>query len=177
MIKLFLSFVGVILGSLCAYAQGNIPLLDKVEGHRVHFHYTYSLSRGGAEFAPVTDGEVCVEGNAYRMEGLGLQVISDGTTRWSLDPSAGELVIEKVEKEDLFTNPALFIASYKKYRDSIHVNSSGADFLDVTLTLDETTKARFHLKDIVYEEPQGKSDFSLDGKSLSEDVIITDLRQ
>ena len=169
-------FAGFILCCLCASAQGSIPLLDKVEGHRVSFHYTYSLSRDGGDFTPVTDGEVCVEGNAYRMEGLGLKVVSDGTTRWSMDESAGEMVVEKVEKEDLFTNPALFIASYKNYREQILVNSSGKDFLDVTLTLDEDTKARFLLKDIVYGEPQGKSDFSVDGKSLSKDFVITDLR-
>lgn len=174
--KRFLSIAAFLLSCLCVGAQGNIPLLDKVEGHRVRFHYTYSLSRKGGDFAPVTDGEVCVEGNAYRMEGLGLTVVSDGSTRWTLDESAGEMVIEKVEKEDLFTNPALFIASYKNYRDQIQVSASGEDFLDVTLTLDEETRARFRLKDIVYGQPQGKSDFSMDGKSLSTDVVITDLR-
>ena len=110
------------------------------------------------------------------MEGLGLKVVSDGNTRWSVDEAAGEMVIEKVEKEDLFTNPALFISSYRQYRDRITVNSSGKDFLDVTLTLDDDTQARFFLKDIVYGELQGKSDFSLDGKSLSENFVITDLR-
>ena len=171
-----ISVFGILFCCLCAGAQGNIPLLDKVEGHRVCFHYTYSLSRNGEAFAPVTYGEVCVEGNAYRMEGLGLKVVSDGNTRWSVDEAAGEMVIEKVEKEDLFTNPALFISSYRQYRDRITVNSSGKDFLDVTLTLDDDTQARFFLKDIVYGELQGKSDFSLDGKSLSEIFVITDLR-
>ena len=160
----------------CAGAQEGIPLLDQVQGQRVRFHYTYSLSQEGAPFRDITDGQVFLEGNAYVMEGLGLKVISDGNTRWSLDEGARELVIERVEKEDLFTNPALFIASYKDYRDRIRVNRSGADFLDVTLTLDDDTQARFQLKDIVFEEPQGKSDFSLDEKSLPSDYVITDLR-
>jgi hypothetical protein len=146
-----------------------------VEGHRVSFHYTYSLSRNGEDFTPVTDGDVCVEGNAYRMEGLGLKVVSDGTTRWTLDPQAKEALVEKVEKEDLFTNPALFISSYKNYLDQLKVNSSGKDFLDVTLILDEETKARFVLKDIVFSPEKGKSDFCLDEKSLPE-YLITDLR-
>ncbi len=174
-------FLSALLLTFCCLAAaraqgGNIPLLDRVEGHRVTFHYTYSLSRGGADFSPVTDGEVTVEGNAYRLEGLGLRVISDGNTRWSLDEEAREMVIEKVEKEDLFTNPALFIASYKNYRSQIHVNSSGPDSLDVTLTLDEDTQARFLIQHIVYGELQGKSDFSLDGKSLQSDYVVTDLR-
>ena len=56
------------------------------------------------------------------------------------------------------------------------MNKEGADYLDVTLTLDDETKARFVLKDIVFQEPQGKSDFSLDEKSLSDKYVITDLR-
>lgn len=161
--------------ALGARAQGNIPLLDKVEGHRVTFHYTYSLSQKGSSFTPVTDGEVTVEGNAYILQGLGMEVVSDGTTRWTLDRDAKEALVEKVQKEDLFTNPALFIASYKNYLDRIKVNSSGSNSLDVTLTLDEETKARFVLKDIVFGARKGKSDFSLSEKSLP-DYLITDLR-
>ena len=89
-------FVSVLLFSLLLQglqAQEGIPLLDKVAGHRVHFHYTYSLSRAGADFAPVTDGQVTVEGNAYILEGLGMKVVSDGTTRWTLDPEAKEAVV------------------------------------------------------------------------------------
>ena len=174
--KRLLSIVAMLWACFFAGAQGGIPLLDKVEGHRVRFHYTYSLSQGGGDFTPVTEGEVCVEGNAYSLEGLGLRVISDGSTRWTLDESAREAVVEKVEKEDLFTNPALFISSYRNYGDKIVVNASGKDFLDVTLVLDDDTKARFLLKNIVYGEPQGKSDFSPEQKSLSKDYVITDLR-
>lgn len=168
----------IVVGMCClsAWAQGSIPLLDKVQGHRVTFHYTYSLSRNGEAFKPVTDGDVTLEGNAYTLEGLGLEVISNGETRWSVDREAKELVIETVEKEDIFTNPALFIGSYKEHMDQMQVNASGAAFLDVTLTLDTDTKARFLLTDIVFQERQGKSDFSLDEKSLPKGYVITDLR-
>lgn len=162
--------------SLTVLAQGGIPLLDRVQGQRVQFHYTYSLSQKDAAFKDVTDGDVTVEDNAYVLEGLGLRVVSNGSTRWSLDDQAREVVIENVEKEDLFTNPALFISSYRRYMDKIRVNAQGEDSLDVTLTLDDETRARFVLKGIVFGEPQGKSDFSLDEKSLSKDYVITDLR-
>ena len=71
-----------------------------------------------------------------------------------------------MEKEDLFTNPALFISSYKGYMDKIRVNGSSSNSLDVTLVLDEDTSARFVLKNIVFEDKQGKSDFTLNVKSL-----------
>ena len=159
-----------------AFAQGGIPILDRVPGHRVFFHYTYSLSQAGNAFTTVTDGDVMVEGNAYILEGLGLKVISNGITRWTQDEDAKEVLVERVEQEDLFTNPALFIGSYKRYMDKIRVNAQGVDSLDVTLTLDENTKARFLLQHIVYGPVQGKSDFSLNEKSLSNEYVITDLR-
>ena len=156
-------------------AQG-IKMLDKVRDSRATFHYTYSLSRGGEDFKPVTDGEVTVEDNCYVMEGLGLKVTSDGVTRLSVDPEAREAVVETVEKEDMFTNPALFIGSYRNYLDRITVNSSGKDFMDVTLTLDDDTKARFVLTGIKFSDKEGKSDFTVDVKSLPEDYLVTDLR-
>ena len=174
--KKYLFIAALALSCCSAFAQGRIPLLDKVQGQRVRFHYTYSLSQNGADFREVTDGQVCLEGNAYELEGLGLKVISDGSTRWSLDQEAKELVIDRVEKEDLFTNPALFINSYKGYMDRIRVNGSTANSLDVTLVLDEETSARFVLKNIVFEDKQGKSDFTLNVKSLPDSYVITDLR-
>ena len=162
--------------SLSAFAQGGISLLDRVPEHRVLFHYTYSLSQGGKPMTQITDGDVIVEDNAYRLSGLGLEVLSDGTTRWSMDRAAEEVLIETVAKEDLFTNPALFISSYKSYMDKIRVNSSTSNSLDVTLILDEETSARFVLKNIVFEPKQGKSDFTLNVKSLPDSFIITDLR-
>ena len=134
-------------------------------------HYTYSLSRAGGDFTPVTDGEVTVEDNCYVMDGLGIKVTSDGVTRVSVDPEAREAVVETVEKEDMFTNPALFIGSYRNYLDRITVNSSGKDFMDVTLVLDDDTKARFVLTGIRFSPKEGKSDFTVDVKSLPEDYI------
>ena len=168
--------LSAILLSLSAFAQGSIPLLDRVPGHRVQFHYTYSLSQGGRPMTKVTDGDVTVEDNAYLLSGLGLEVRSDGVTRWSVDRAAEELLIETVAKEDLFTNPALFISSYKEYMDKIKVNASSSNSLDVTLTLDEGTSARFVLKDIIFGDKKGKSDFTMDVKSLPDSFIITDLR-
>ena len=170
------TFLMGLLITSAAFAQGGIPILDRVPGHRVTFHYTYSLSKAGKPMTQVTDGDVTVEDNAFLLSGLGLEGRSDGTTRWSMDREAGEVLIEKVEKDDLFTNPALFISSYKGYMDRIKVNSSSKDALDVTLTLDEDTAARFVLKDIRFLDKKGKSDFPLDEKSLPHSYVITDLR-
>ena len=172
----FLTSLMALSLTLAAFAQGSIPILDRVPGHRVQFHYTYSLSQGGKPMTQVTDGDVTVEDNAYLLSGLGLEMRSDGTTRWSVDREAEEVLIEKVEKEDILTNPALFISSYKGYMDRIKVNASSPNSLDVTLILDDDTAARFVLRNIVFLDKQGKSDFPLDEKSLPKSYVVTDLR-
>ena len=174
--KRILTGLAAFLLSLTVFAQGGIPILDRVQGHRVQFHYTYSLAKDGKPMTQVTDGDVTVEDNAFLLSGLGLEVRSDGATRWSIDREAEEVLIEKVVKDDLLTNPALFISSYRNYMDSIKVNSSSDNSLDVTLVLDDDTSARFVLKGIVFLDRQGKSDFTLDVKSLSGSYVITDLR-
>ena len=174
--KLIVSLMFSLLALGSARAQANIPLLDKVAGQRVHFHYTYSLSQDGQSFKQVTDGNVVVEDNAYSLEGLGIKVVSDGVTRWSVDDEAREVLVETVEEGDLFTNPALFIASYRNYMNQIKVNAEGKDYLDVTLTLDEDTRARFVLWNITFGERKEKSDFSVNLTSLPKDYLVTDLR-
>ena len=156
-------------------AQG-LEMLDRVKDSRAAFHYTYLLSRDGGDFATVTDGDVTVEDNAYVLEGLGLKVTSDGQTRLSVDPDAREAVIETVEKEDIFTNPALFIGSWRKYASRLKVNSYGKDSMDVTLTLDDDTLARFILTGIKFTEKQGLCDFCTDVSALPADYLVTDLR-
>ncbi len=169
--------VAVIFSMLVAfgmYAQG-LGLLDKARDNRTSFNYTYSLSRDGEPFKDITSGKVTVEDNAYYMEGLGIEVTSDGNSRLSIDSEAHEAVIEKVEKEDMFTNPALFISSWKNYRDRLKVNSSSGSSLDVTITLDEDTKARFVLTEVVFSPKQGLDDFKVE-RTFGKEWLVTDLR-
>ena len=158
-----------------SFAQA-IPQLDKAQGKRVSFSYQYSLSRDGGDFSDVTTGEVIVEGNAYKIDGLGLAIYSDGETRWTQDTDAQELVIEAVDKQEITVNPALLIASYKNYRKDLQVVGGTENSLDVIYTVDADTKARFVLTGIKYQEPQGKSDLTLEVKSLPSTYVITDLR-
>ncbi|MBQ9410222.1 MAG: hypothetical protein IJU21_01290, partial [Bacteroidales bacterium] len=129
-----------------------------------------------AGFSKVTEGDVLVEDSAYRLDGLGLTIVCDGETRWTYDPEAGEVVIENAEKDNILTNPALLISSYRAYGSALTVKGGSADSLDVIYHVDEDADARFVLKGIVYSEQQGKSDFTFDVKSLPGNSVVTDLR-
>lgn len=157
-------------------AQERIPILDRVAGHRVSCKYVYSLSKDEEPYEEITSGRLVTEGNAFLLEGLGMEIRSDGATRWSLDPEAREVMVETVKEDDLMANPALILGGYRSYMNRIKVLSSGADSLRFTFRLDEDVVALIALTDIVFSEPQGKSDFTLDVKSLSKDYVVTDLR-
>jgi len=75
----------------------------------------------------------------------------------------------------MFTNPALFISSWKNYRDRLKVNSSSGSSLDVTITLDEDTKARFVLTEVVFSPKQGLDDFKVE-RTFGKEWLVTDLR-
>ena len=174
--KRFLTAFILVLGAASLHAQGSIPLLDKVAGHRAEFEYRYLLSEGGKAFREVTSGHVTVEDNAFRITGLNLVVVSDGRTRWMMDPVAEEVLIEKVETDNLFTNPALLISSYRSHLDMIKVKSSGPDSLDAVVTFDEDVLGEFIIKGVKFLPRGDKKDFTVDVKSLGENYLITDLR-
>lgn len=166
-----------LLACALSNAQGvSIPQLDRAAGKRVSFHYEYNLSKDDGAFSKVTEGDVLVEDNAYRLDGLGLTIVCDGVTRWTYDPSAGEVVIESAEQDNILTNPALLISSYRGYGNALHVKGGSRDSLDVVYDVDDDVKARFVLKGIIYDEQKGKSDFTFDVTSLPENSVITDLR-
>ena len=175
MTRRLISLAIMLLACALSYAQ-SIPQLDRAAGKRVSFHYEYNLSKNGGDFSKVTEGEVLVEDIAYRLDGLGLTIVCDGETRWTYDPQAGEVVIESAEKDNILSNPALLISSYRAYGSALHVKGGSKDSLDVIYDVDDDVHARFVLSGIVYSDQQGKSDFTFDVKSLPKDSVVTDLR-
>ena len=94
-----------------------------------------------------------------------------------MDESAEEVVIDSVANDDVFSNPALLISSYRNYLDIIKVNREGSDSLDLTIILDEDTKVRFKLTSVRFAEPSSDtSDFVLDVSALPSSYVVTDLR-
>lgn len=173
--KLWIIFL-LALSCLGASAQERIALLDRAAGKRVSFDYTYSLIQNGVEGDTVSTGQVLVQDNAYRLDALGLELWSDGTTRWTLDRSAKELLIEPVAEGDILTNPALLVLDYREHPGLLKVRSQGTDFIDVELRLDEGMVAHIVLRGITFNEEGPLSDFVLEQASLDKDYVVTDLR-
>lgn len=161
---------------LLGFAQGRgIALLDKAAGKRVTFNYVYSLDQGKG-LSEVTRGSVIAQGSCFVVSGLGLKSYSDGSSIWMVDENSKEVVIDNVAADDVFSNPALLIASYRNYLDKITVNRQGADYLDLTIVLDEDTTVRFELSSIGFSDPAALSDFSFSVSGLPSSYVVTDLR-
>lgn len=174
--KRILTIVAFMLAGVLCFAQGRkIDILEKAAGQRISFNYTYSLDKGDG-MQEVTTGVVTAEGNCFVLTGLGLKTWSDGTTCWMVDEEAKEVVIDNIAKDDIFTNPALMVSSYRNFSDDIKVNKEGSDYLDFTLKLDDDMTLRFVLKGIRISDPVGVDEFTLDTSALGSSYVITDLR-
>ena len=77
------------------------------------FSYAYSMTGN----VPLSgSGKITLQDNAFTMDGDGLQVWCDGTTRWTVDTVAEECYIESVTERELDyeANPALLVGSVDK---------------------------------------------------------------
>ena len=97
----------VLLLPLAAAAQ---PQLAEIAAHlqseRVSLHYDCTYT----EDTPVKlSGDLVIQGECYTAKGNGVEIYSDGTTRWTVDPASKEVYIE----------PADGLAELVAYRDSL----------------------------------------------------------
>lgn len=77
------------------------------------FGYSYSVS---GQVPLSGSGTIRLQGDAFTMQGDGLEVYCDGATRWTLDTAAEECYIESVEAGglDYEANPALLVGAVNK---------------------------------------------------------------
>ena len=109
--------------------------LAMASSSRISFAYTYSTENRTPSMTGA--GSVTVQGNAFLMNGDGLEVICDGNSRWTVDRSAGEAIVETVaEGEDFSANPALFLSGSGEgfsLKEASSVRRNGKDLVKAVL--------------------------------------------
>ena len=87
--------------------------IDKVSSSLVSFEYSFTMRTSKSSSKMTGSGDVRVQGNAFVLNGNGLEVWCDGRQRWTVDRFAEEALVETVEESaDVYvTNPALMITS------------------------------------------------------------------
>lgn len=108
--RLFLSAMLLMCWAAVSYAAGDImaDFSARLASSCASFDYTFSLKTS----ATVTgSGSVTYVDGKYKMLGNGLEVWSDGVSRWTVDHAAKEVYIESVEDAgvDFLGNPALLL--------------------------------------------------------------------
>lgn len=196
----------LILLATCLSAGAAEPFrafAEKVATSRVTFAYSYESVREGVKFKG--DGTAAVQGDAFRMEGNGLDILSDGQTRWTADAEAMELIVEPVDSEatDFISNPALLVSGAAKAFNvkstgtatfkgqsvqtcvlapkkacgikELSLYFSGETLSGVTVWLTDGTKTDFVISNLAFSEPGSLDGFRYD-KQVGKDWIVTDLR-
>lgn len=100
--------------------------IAKVSSSLVSFDYSFSMSSSNSKAKMTGSGKVKVQGNSFMLDGNGLEVWCDGTTRWTLDRVSEEALVEFVEDsgDSYATNPALMITSVDAAFTEISFGSS-----------------------------------------------------
>lgn len=105
----------ILLGAIlfCATLGAQTPLSDftaSLEGKLVSFEYSFKVK---GEVPIMGDGSVIFRDGSFSMKGNGLEICSDGKTRWTVDAADKEVYIEEVVNDDVnyVSNPALLLAN------------------------------------------------------------------
>ena len=134
----------VLLLPFAAAAQSQLAeIAAHLQSERVSLHYDCTYT----EDTPVKlSGDLVVQGDCYCAKGNGMEIYSDGTTRWTVDPASKEVYIE----------PADGLAELVAYRDALsELKITGLKYLPL---LDDLSVFRF------------------DTASLDASWVVTDLR-
>ncbi|MBQ9548206.1 MAG: hypothetical protein IJV01_03485 [Bacteroidales bacterium] len=157
-------------GKLAPQSDVVAQVLERMEKARVEFDYRFE-TEGNVPLKG--NGHAVLEGKCYRVEGNGLVICCDGTTRWTSDPKAREVYVENTGREDaLLERPEEFLRSVRGLR---------YDGRSLSGTLErpgDAVSIRCYLDNIV-TEPAARNaapQYRLDTAALGKDWIVTDLR-
>ena len=129
--------------------------LAMASSSRLSFTYTYSTENRTPAMSG--SGSVTVQGKAFLMNGDGLEVVCPGTSRWTVDRSAGEAIVETVaEGEDFSANPALFLSGSGEGFTLKEASSIKRDGKDVVKAVLEATVKSNVRKIVLYITPDLK---------------------
>ena len=106
--KTIIILAALLAASVCADAKSKIleRFIDKVSSSLVSFDYSFSLQSSKSKAKMTGEGNVKIQGN-------GLEVWCDGSTRWTVDRMSEEALVEYVDDsaDSYATNPALMISA------------------------------------------------------------------
>ena len=121
------AIVFVLSGADCGAKSKTLgSFIEKVSSSFVSFNYTFSMQPAGSKSKMTGEGKVKVQDNYFFLEGNGLEVWCDRSTRWTIDRISEEALVEPVDgsSESFATNPALMITAVDEAFEEVSFGSS-----------------------------------------------------
>lgn len=150
-------------------------LENRVDSSEITFSYTYRALNGNASMTG--QGNVVLQGDAFILDVNGMEIYCDGTTRWTLDRKAEEMVIESYDShsEDLSANPAILLRRLTAF---FEVSSqSGTEYSgEKAIKVDLTPKSYPQLRSVTlyFRSGQPASDILIGASIAAADDTVTD---
>lgn len=134
--KLTFCIISSLLFCLAANSQERLAreILGKLDSNRVSFTYSCTMT----EDVPVKlDGTILAQGSCYLAKGNGLEIYSDGITRWTVDPQAKEVYIEVsggieevLDNSDAVKDLKISNLIYSPYQEDVETFTFDTSILD-----------------------------------------------
>lgn len=134
----------------------------------VDYEFAYKVS--GVK--TIGDGTIDIQGNAYHMQGNGIEMFCDGKSTWVIDEAAGEVVIESADSQDAgyVANPVIMLMNIDDIASSYNLSGNV-----ITLELSDGTTLEIKVNSMTPSGIKKTEDFRPPYKFDSK-WIVTDLR-
>ena len=116
--KLIILTIGLLTLSIALKAQSAEALfkglVDQLKSYdNIEIAFDYSMLNSDAGIDETMEGSAFLKGNAYKLNIMGQDIICDGTTTWTYNADAEEVMISEVDSSDGGGTPLSIIESYK----------------------------------------------------------------
>lgn len=111
--KIFIACAALLV-SATAFADDPLEsLASKVRNNHVSFGYSFNISSDSFTGSGTAQGE----DNCYRISAKGMSLYCDGKSKWTVDESAKEVVVEPVDgnSSNFLTCPSLLLTDFDTY--------------------------------------------------------------
>lgn len=152
------AIIGIILTFMVGVLQAQTmaselvkKTIDKINKHKnVEFVFDYDISNETIAVTESASGTAYMQGDAYKLEVEGQQIISDGKTMWTYLPDSEEVMVSNPSDDENIITPIKLLTTYDKdytmkYAKSnekgikvVEMSNPKGEFSKVTLKINET---------------------------------------
>ena len=116
------TIIGIILTFMVGAAQAQTmaselvkKTIDKINKHKnVEFVFDYDMSNETIAVTESASGTAYMQGDAYKLEVEGQQIISDGKTMWTYLPDSEEVMVSNPSDDENIITPIKLLTTYDK---------------------------------------------------------------